>query len=431
MTSPSVRNPARKSALESAPKSGGRSATKAYPMLHWRSAVTTRTLSMLAALLLPGLVFTGCTEEVGNSGGGGNGAGGPGGPGGPGATTGQGGEGGIDIGDEGTPLAIEVPEDGRVFVDLDTPEVLSLTEDEAETNTDWELAFEGFDVFTNSGVSGPGTGGAFGPYPAFAFLSDSDPGAPFMVSDATGGAFLNWFAYQTPLLWSRFHVYGVEDVDGTMYKVQVLSYYGELQGAPVSAYYRVRWAEVTSSGAGPTFDDDQVDGIAGGLMGGPDDPSGCLDLSTGNLIYLTVTEAFESTDWHLCFRRSVVSVNGGLGGPRGVTAVDINRTFNPEGFDLETYQAMTAESELGAFDDIDLEALEDPALEYRGDRIVSAFDGLWLDPDAATPAPSLSTWVVQNPATAQRYLMYAESFEGATDEGPGTVNIRVKAVSGP
>lgn len=382
------------------------------------------------ALVLTAFATTACTEEVGNSGSGGSGAAAVG----PSTSSGMGGEGGgVDISDEGTPLSVPVPEDGKVYVDLDAPAVLALTDAEAASSTEWELAFEGYDVFTNSGVSGPGNGGAFGPYGAFVFLLDVEPEAPFLLEDRAGGAFLRWYAYEGAIhaLWSRYHVYGVKDSSGATYKVQVLSYYGEIQGAPVSAIYNVRWAEVTDQGVGPTQQLEDIDGTAGGLAGGDTDPSGCLDLSTATVSYYTVAEAQSANDWHICFRRDAISVNGGLGGSGGVTAVDITRTYAPDELELESYKSMTPQSQLSTFDEFDLAALDASALEYRGDRIVSAFDSNWADRSASPPSTTDTVWLVAKGDASQRFLLYAEDFEGATEVGPGTINLRVKAVSAP
>lgn len=388
------------------------------------------SLFTLTLAIFPLAIASGCTEEVGSSGSGGSGAT----PAGPGSTSsGQGGEGGIDISDEGTPIDIPVPQTGKVYVDLDAPAVLELTDNEAASSNVWELAFEGLDVFTNSGVSGPGTGGAFGPYDGFVFLSDVEPELPFLLEDRTGGAFLRWYAYEGAIhaLWSRYHVYGIKDPGGATYKLQILSYYGEIQGAPVTAIYRVRWAEATDQGVGATQVLDDLDGTAGGLAGDENDPSGCLDLATGTVHPYTVDEAQAATDWHVCFRRDAITVNGGLGGPGGVTAVDITRTHAPEELELETYKAMTPASQLSPFDDVDFAALNAGTLTYRGDRVVSAFDTAWVDTSISPPTPTQTTWLVQRGDGGQRFLVYAEGFEGADDNHPGTVNLRVKAVSAP
>src|SRR5262245_17439821 len=64
----------------------------------------------------------------------------------------------------GTPFDVPVPDSGRVFVDLDKPALVKEIDN-------WDLAFEGPDVYTNGGDSGIGKGAAFGPVDINDFLS--------------------------------------------------------------------------------------------------------------------------------------------------------------------------------------------------------------------------------------------------------------------
>ncbi|MEM9696207.1 MAG: HmuY family protein, partial [Myxococcota bacterium] len=338
----------------------------------------------------------------------------------------------VDISDQGMVLDVPVAAEGRTYVDLDEVSVLELTEEQAATDTAWDLAFEGYDVFTNSGVSGNGTGGAFGPYGTFVFLNDVEPEHPFLIDDATGGAFLDWYAYEGAVhaLWSRYHVYGVQDGD-RYFKVQLLSYYGEIEGAPVSAIYSLRWAEVTAEGPGATQSTERLNATAGGLAGTPDDPSGCIDLGTGEETQLTFAQSQESMDWHICFRRDSISINGGLGGPRGVGAVDITRINQPERASVDEVKELSATSEAPAFESLTYADLTARGLEYRGDRIVSAFDSVWADLSGDTPAPANRAWVVGNGAGNQKHLVYFESFDSPTEASPNQIALRTKPVNAP
>lgn len=361
------------------------------------------------------LTLTACSEEVGSTADTEAGSS---------TSTGAGGQGGTDLTDVGTPLVIDVPATGVVRVDLDAPAVV--TDDDA---TDWELAFGGYDVFTNSGVSGEGTGGAFGPLGPTTFLLDEAPEVPFLLEDRTGGAFLRWYAYEGTIhaLWSRFHVYGIRR-DDQLFKLQILNYYGEVQGAPVSAIYQLRWAAVGASGIEDTQTITDLDGTAGGLAGTDDDPSTCLDLSTKTRLTLTVAQAQLSSAWHVCFRRDAISVNGELGGPGGVSAIDLSRHQSPDELPLETVKDKTPASELAAFDDVDFATLADPALVYRGDRIVSAFDTAWYQ-TGTPPTPSDAVWLVQSSDGERTFLIFVERFEGADDDTPRTLHLRVKPVT--
>jgi hypothetical protein len=333
--------------------------------------------------------------------------------------------------DPGVELAALVPESGRVFVDLSGPAVIDVPEG-AAASTAWDLAFEGYEVYTNSGLSGPGEGGALGPYGPDIYVSGVDPGSPIITRDAIGGAFLRWYAYDytnpAHALYSRYHVFGVKDGD-RLWKVQILSYYGEVEGAPVSAMYRLRYAEVKKdAAASETMDVVNIDGTAGGATGSEDTPSECLDLATGDRVKLAPKDAVQSAAWHLCFRRETISVNGELGGPRGVGAVDLEAALTPS----ETVEGLadkTAESELARFDAVTYEALNAGGLAWRGDRVVSIFADQWALPDASPPAPVPATWVVVHAADGEaRSLVTFSRFEAATGASPGEVVMRVRPV---
>jgi hypothetical protein len=319
-----------------------------------------------------------------------------------------------------------VPESGRVYLDLATPAVI--TPADGEPSTDWDLALSGYDVLTNSGPSGPGNGSAFGPLDPIEFLGDVVPVVPFLSPDTTGGAFLDWWKYDNTehIIWSRYHVYGIKDGD-RLWKVQVLSFYGVEQGAPVSALYQARYAEVLAGGPGPVTTLTAIDGTAGGPSPPETAPSDCLDLDSGALIPLTPPEALASKAWHLCFRRSEIAVNGEYGGPKGVLAVDIDAASTAKET-LAEVKAKTAESELPRFEGIDQATLTAPELVYRGDRIVTAFTDQWIAPDPAPAAPKDAAWFIMGADGESKFLLRFDRFEGPTDKSPGKVTLRVKTV---
>lgn len=325
----------------------------------------------------------------------------------------------------GEELRVPVGEGVRAYVKLGSPPSI-VTPADAKTDKGWDLAFEGADVYTNSGPSGSGTGGSFGPLDGLTFLGDTAPQVPFIAADSTGGAFLRWWFYDgtNHALYSRFHVYGVKDGD-KQYKVQVLGYYGEEAGAPVSARYRVRWAEITAGGVGQVQDVADIDGTAGGTQTTSDTPSECLDLGTGARTSLTSAQARESTAWHVCFRRQDISVNGELGGPRNVGAVDLDAA-NVASETLANVSPKTPESEQAHFDAINASSLTGQS--FRGDRIVSGFGSLWLERGASTLTPANDAWLVVGANGQSKYLVGFVGFEGATATAPGTIVMRVKAV---
>ncbi|MBX3203877.1 MAG: HmuY family protein [Labilithrix sp.] len=323
----------------------------------------------------------------------------------------------------GEELLVPVPESGRVYAKLASPPAV-VTPGEPKTDLGWDLAFEGLDVYTNSGPSGSGASLAFGPLDAIAFLDDVAPQVPFLTADKSGGAFVRWYFYEGAPnhgLYSRFHVFGVKDGD-KLYKVQVLSYYGKRDGAAVSALYRIRYAEVGQ----PAKEAVDLDGTAGGTTAGdPNAPSECIDLGTGARTMLTAAAARTSSAWHLCFRRQDISVNGEEGGPRGVGAIDFDaqKTATEK---FEDVLDLTPESELARFDAIDAASFDGQTL--RGDRVVSAFSGLWTERGVSPAAPGKFAWLVVGADGKTRYLVGFARFDGATATNPGTIVMRVKPV---
>ena len=344
----------------------------------------------------------------------------------PGADGGADPDGGGDTFTSGAELKVTVTADARTYVKLSTPPAVVTPADPA-TDKGWDVAFQGLDVYTNSGPSGPGTASAFGPLDPIIFLDDVAPTVPFLAADTAGGAFIRWWFYggaPDHALYSRYHLYGIKDGD-KQYKVQVLNYYGVRDGAPVSALFKARWAEVTATGVGPTKVLADLDGTAGGPQGTPADKSDCLDLGTGARIMLTPAEARTSSAWHLCFRRQDISVNGEVGGPRNVGAVDLDA----DKIATDTFATVvekTDESELARFDAVNAASLAGQT--FRGDRVVSAFGTLWLERGASPPAPAKQAWVVYGADSVSKYLLGFSRFEGADATKPGTIVMRVKSV---
>ncbi|MFO7178771.1 MAG: HmuY family protein [Pseudomonadota bacterium] len=335
--------------------------------------------------------------------------------------------GGSGSGGEGNELRIRVSASATTLVRLATPEVIDVdgTPDES---LEWDLAFQGWDVFTNGGVSGPGSGAAFGPLPTFYLLFPDEPlDVPFLIADRTGGAFVGWYAYGggAHSVYSRHHVYGIETGD-RRYKLQILGYYGDVEGVPVSALYRIRYAEVTEDGVGPTELVENLDATANGAPTDPDEPSGCLALASGKTLALTPDEMRSSTAWDLCFRRDAVSVNGELGGPGDVSAVDLDAA-ETEDETLDEVRERTAESELPRFEAVDHAALTARHLEYRGDRVTSAFTNKWFDRSTREPRLDVA-WYVVGADGRSKYFVAFTGVEDAKGDAPGTIVLRVVPV---
>lgn len=369
------------------------------------------TLSLFALGAVIALAAA-CGEEVGS------GTKGP-------STTKPGGDAGApgDAFNAGEELLIPVPSTGRAYAKLASPPALVTPADPA-TDKGWDLAFEGLDVFTNSGPSGPGAALVFGPLDPIVFVEDVAPEVPFLSGDKSGGAFIRWYFYEgapNHALYSRFHVFGVKDGD-KLYKVQILSYYGKRDGAGVAALYKIRYAEVGQ----PAKEAVDLDGTVGGATAGdPSVPGECIDLGTGARMMLTPDAARASSAWHLCFHRQDISVNGEEGGPRGVGAID----FDADATAAETLSEVvnrTPESELARFDAVSAANFEGKVL--RGDRVVNALSELWTESGANPAAPANSAWLVVGADGKKRYLVGFARFDGATATHPGTIAMRVKAV---
>lgn len=330
-------------------------------------------------------------------------------------------------------LSVSVPSSGEALVDLGTPAVLAPSKAEARPALGWDLGFRGFEVFTNGGVSSSGAGAAFGPLTLPTFLSDTAPAVPFLTPDQAGGAFRGWFAYdgESHVIVSRFHVYGLRDGE-RWFKAQVLSYYGG-RGGETSSRYALRYAEVSPSAGddlgeiGATRALTELDASAGGDAKNPAAPSTCVDLANGAVLSLTPAEAQLSLAWQLCFRRDGISVNGGTGGPRGVTALDLDAARRP-GELVSELRTLTPESELSRFESIGASELLAAAADFRPDGLVTAFTDRWLVPASTPPLPESGVWLVLGGDGASNYLVVFEGFEHVSESGPGTVRMRVKAV---
>lgn len=324
-------------------------------------------------------------------------------------------------------LSVPVPSSGEVLVELATPALLPVAGD-ARPLQGWDLGFRGFQVFTNGGVSNPGAGAAFGLLSLPTFLSDTTPVVPFLTPDQAGGAFRRWFAYDVDnhVILSRFHVYGVRDGE-RVFKVQLLSYYAG-RSSETSASYTLRYAELGASGPGPTLTLKGLDASAEGDAKNPQVPSICVDFSNGEVLSLTPAEARESLAWHLCLRRDAISVNGGQGGPRGATALDLDAALT-DGELVADLRARSAEGELTRFEAIGPSEFAAASADFRADSLVTAFTDRWLQRGSEPPAPERGVWLVVGGDGAAHHLVIFEGFEGASAAGPGTVRLRVKAVN--
>jgi hypothetical protein len=111
-----------------------------------------------------------------------------------------------------------------------------------------------------------------------------------------------------------------------------------------------------------------------------------------------------------------------------VAAVDVDAAFLTEEEAVEVVKGRSPESEQARFDATDEAALSNPALVYRGDRILSAFGTRWFDAGKNPREARPFSWMVVGPDGESIFLLAFESLEGATDATPGRVNLRIKKV---
>lgn len=156
---------------------------------------------------------------------------------------------GTDLTGAAHSTTVEVSGGEEVYFSLSSGE--SVTPAEPSTSTDWDLHFSGYVIRLNGGISGPGQGGAF---PAHQTGQTFDAIVEAMgfgyFADKSGSAFSSdtgeWYSYDstTHFLSTRNHVYVIDTGEG-LYKMQVLNYYREVEGSPVSGFITFRWRPLT------------------------------------------------------------------------------------------------------------------------------------------------------------------------------------------
>lgn len=117
------------------------------------------------------------------------------------------------------------------------------------TSMEWDLVFTQFTMGMNSGPNGSGECGAFYAYSELDDVTAIEdftmqPEAP-LFTDAPGSVMTEWYNYDgtTHTLNSKDHVYLVRRGDA-LYKLQIDSYYGSINGQPASAHYTLIWDEL-------------------------------------------------------------------------------------------------------------------------------------------------------------------------------------------
>ncbi len=312
-----------------------------------------------------------------------------------------------------------------VFVELSGPSVV--TGSSAE-RLDWDLRFDGYLAFTNGGAAGVGKGAAFGPSTELDLLFDTIPDVP-MRADLSDGALAGWFWFSDIGVVSRYRIYGIRDAADRNFKVQILDYYDEVDGQRVSAMYSIRYAELTEGQEGEAIELRGIDATAGGISAPADAPAGCVDLTRGEVLALTKDQWSSRDDWHLCFQRTEVFLNGGLSGPGDVKAVDLD--VDPEtGEDpglSDAEMLRTAESELERFDAVTRDDLDASYLGW--DKVYEVLPRIgtrWVMGTAEAPEPVPGTWFVRGADGESYFAIYFTEVTPSTQTEPPRVQMQVK-----
>jgi hypothetical protein len=138
---------------------------------------------------------------------------------------------------------------GPVYIDFSAGAVSHPAD--PTTSTDWDLEFTNYDIHQNATVFGIG---ACGTYEVWQDQTDSTdfnetttaPTVPqAYFADNLGSVMANWYNYDgnTHILTSKNHVYAIRSGSHT-YKLQIISYYKDIGGSPVSGWFTFRWAEL-------------------------------------------------------------------------------------------------------------------------------------------------------------------------------------------
>ena len=242
---------------------------------------------------------------------------------------------------------------GEAWLSLREGQVLDAAE---VTDNNWDLHVDGWNLFLNGGASGSGSGAGspfrdLDPDLSFEQVNREQDILYFLFQDDYGSVLSNWWAYGLRgghTVYSRFHRYWLHD-SGRWWKLQLLSYYQLVDGAPQAAHMGFRWQEVLESGNGEVREM-HVDATAGGISAAPDDPLNqfrYVDLDSGEITRHSDESAATSSEWHIGFRRFYIRLNGGTSGPRGVASYDQDAENEESN---EALLEMTPESALAGFE---------------------------------------------------------------------------------
>jgi hypothetical protein len=154
-----------------------------------------------------------------------------------------------------------MPTEPRVYVKLSTATRVDITDKQAPTSTEWDLALKRYVIFTNSGDAGPGMGGSLLVSKAFDQVTMADAMGKIAIEqftdkdcnpimDMLGGLTTTmggWYNYdmQTMAVTPKPNVtFVVRSAAGVLFKLAIQSYYSTPDGgvSMSGAHYLVKLA---------------------------------------------------------------------------------------------------------------------------------------------------------------------------------------------
>ncbi len=252
-----------------------------------------------------------------------------------------------------------------VYFDLDTLSVIRVAHPEADL--EWDLAFSGTTIRTNSGTSGPGLGGSLAregvPYDAvtstgtLGFVPDGAPDRPSPLA--------SWFERDgASAIRPRDVTYVVQGARGGYSRMRIWHYE---EG--------VYWASFEGVDAAPETVELVLDAS---------DPASFryVDLHRG--VVVSVPSPSTSRDWDLGLSGARIRTNSGVSGPGGGGALD---ALEPSFIDLR------AAPRTGYVEDVTLPDPLAPSESFDGNPALSS----WYDVDPMTHAlsPRATSFVVR------------------------------------
>jgi hypothetical protein len=321
-------------------------------------------------------------------------------------------------------VTLEAAGGKRTFLSLRAATLVEVAD--PASSAEWDLSLTGYLLQTNSGPSGPGKGAAYGPITDQGWDQIENAGVvphPSVWSiDRVASPFDGWYLYNRcpegmHTLASRFRVYGVESA-GRRHALQILSYYGLVMGAPVAGRYSLRFGEVPAAGAASLRQVSDLDASKQAVY---------LDLATGMPVPLSEAEARTSSAWDIGLRRSEIFVNGGVAGPKGVRAVDLDGGRSEP---VEDVCGMTEASERPRFERVDAATLADSQLRWKASELEDAFQEKWFTYDLTRHeiAPAGGTWIVRGADGASHFKLEITGIEGASRAEAGRVSLRLAPI---